>query len=65
METNNPHPDPYILIEFNGTQRAILREKLPEAEQMAADMRALAIKAGHTPEQAEQLFTLRIVRDES
>ena len=63
MQTPIPKDDPYILVEFNGTRKAILKEKLPEAQQMAAEMQALALKAGYPQEEAEKLYTLKIVKD--
>ena len=55
----------WILVEFNGTRKTILREKLPEAEKMAEELYNLAIKAGYTEQYAEDHFTLRVVKDES
>ena len=40
----------WVLVEFNGTRKTILREKLPEAQKMAEEMYDLAIRAGY-PEQ--------------
>lgn len=54
-----------VMVEFNGTRKTILREKLPEAEKMAKEMYNLAIKAGYPEEYAKEHFTLRIVKDES
>lgn len=54
----------WILVEFNGTQKTILQEKLPEAEKMAEEMYDLAIKAGYSEQYAKDHFTLRVVAEE-
>ena len=51
----------WVLAEFNGTRKTILREKLPEAEKMAGEMYDLAIRAGYPEQYAKDHFTLRIV----
>ena len=53
----------WITVEMGGTRKTILRDKLPEAQKMAEEMYALAIKAGYTEEMARKLYTLRIVKD--
>ena len=54
----------WITVEFNGTRKSILKEKLPEAQQMAAEMQALARKSGMPEVQVQELFTLKTVKDE-
>lgn len=63
MQTPNTKEDPYILVEFSGTRKAIRKDKLPEAQQMADEMYDLAIKAGYTEKMAREMYTLRIVKD--
>lgn len=63
MQNENSKKDPYILVEFGGTRKPILREKLPEAKQMEQHMQALARKAGKSPEEIKQQFTLQIVEE--
>ncbi len=53
----------WLLVEFNGTRKTVLREKLPEAEKMAEEMYDLAIKAGYSEQYAKDHFTLRIVAE--
>jgi alkylhydroperoxidase/carboxymuconolactone decarboxylase family protein YurZ len=52
-----------IVVEFNGTRKAILKEKLPEARQMEAHMQAAARKAGMPEQEIKEMFTLRIVEE--
>lgn len=54
----------WVLVEFNGTRKTILREKLPEAEKMAEEMYDLAIRAGCPEQYAKDHFALRIVAEE-
>ena len=61
MERNNSK---WITVEFGGTRKSILREKLPEAREMEAYMQATARKAGISEKRIEELYTLRIVKDE-
>ena len=63
MQTPNLKEDPYILVEFAGTRKLILKEKLQEAEAMAEHMRQWAAKAGLSPKEIEQMYTLKIVKD--
>ncbi|HBJ16633.1 MAG TPA: hypothetical protein DDY81_02150 [Clostridiales bacterium] len=55
----------WVMVELNGTQKRILREKLPETEKMVKEIYDLAIKTGYPEEYAKEHFTLRIVKDES
>ena len=54
----------WVLAEFNGTRKTILREKLPEAEKMAEEMYDLAIRAGYPEQYAKDHFALRMVAEE-
>ena len=60
MDSNK---NPYVLVEFNGTRKAILREKLPEARKMEAYMQDASRKAGTPPQEIAEQFTLRILED--
>ena len=57
------HKDLYILVEFGGTRKVILREKLSKARETEAYMQKMARKAGKSPEEIKQHFTLRIVEE--
>ena len=59
----NMDQEKWIMVEFNGTRKSILKERLPDAQKMADEMYSLAIKAGYTEEYAKEHFTLRIVKD--
>ena len=50
----------------DGTGKRIPESVIPKAQESAAYMMELAKRpgSGYTPEQAEQMYTLRIVRDE-
>ena len=54
----------WVLVEFNGTRKTILREKLPEAEKMAEGMYHQAIRGGYPEQYAKYHFALRIVAEE-
>ena len=53
----------WIMVEFSGTRKSILKEKLPEAREMEALMQATARKVGISEKEIEELYTLRIVED--
>lgn len=63
MQTPKQKEDPYILVEFNGTRKAILKEKLPEAQKMEAQMQEAARRAGYPEQEIKDMFTLRIVKE--
>lgn len=52
------------LIEMGGIQHWILKDKLPLMFREAERLRELAVKAGSTREQAEETFTVKIVKVE-
>ena len=54
----------WITVEFDGARKSILKEKLPEAQKMEAEMQAAARKAGIPEQEIAESFTLRIVKDE-
>lgn len=56
--------DPYVLVEFNGTRMAILKENWSEAKQMEAYMQDAARRAGISELEIMCKFTLRIVTDD-
>lgn len=62
METSGQK---YITVEFNGTRKEILAEKLPAAREMESIMQAAARKSGIPQEEIHRLYTLRIVTDEA
>ena len=64
MQTPTPKESPTILVEFGGTRKEILKEKLPQAQEMEAYMQATARKAGLPEQEIEEMYTLRIVKDE-
>ena len=51
----------WIMVEFSGTRKSILKDKLPEAREMEALMQATARKFGISEEEIQKLYTLRIV----
>lgn len=55
--------DKWILVEMGETRKAILADKLPDAQRMAEKMKKLAIEKGFTLEEAEAMFTLRIMEE--
>ena len=63
MQTPKQKEDPYILVEFNGTRKAILKEKLPEARKMETQMQEAARRAGYPEQEIKDMFTLRIVKE--
>ena len=55
----------WVTVEFNGERKQILREKLPEAQQMAAHMQEAARREGYPEERIKEEFTLRIAEEDS
>lgn len=55
--------DPYMLVEFGGTRKVILREKLSKARETEAYMQEMARKAGYSEQRIKEQFTLRIVEE--
>lgn len=53
-----------VTVEFNGTRKSILEEKLPEAQKMAEELYKAALKTGYPDSYAKEHFTLRIMKDE-
>lgn len=51
-----------ITIEFNGTSKVIPEDMLPKAREIEASMQSMARKAGDTPQEIADLYTLRIVK---
>jgi len=52
----------YILVEFAGARKWILKEKLSEAGDMAAYILKWAAIARHPQSEIEEFYTLRIVK---
>ena len=65
MEEFDRIDNSYILVEFAGARKWILKEKLSAAEDMAAHMRKWAAIAGNPQSEIEELYTLRIVKEKT
>ena len=52
-----------ITVEFNGTRKSILEEKLPEAQKMAEELYNAALRAGYPETYAKGHFTIQIIKD--
>ena len=53
----------FVTVEFNGTRKSILEEKLQEAQMMAKELYDTSLKAGYPQSYAKEHFTLRIIQE--
>jgi len=54
----------WITIECGGYRRTLPENKLPLAIQHAEELKELAMKSGKSKQQAEELYGLKIVKEE-
>lgn len=62
MQTPQPTQE-MIVVEFNGTKKRILKDRLQEARQMEAQMQSAARKTGVSEQEIKEMFTLRIMEE--
>lgn len=64
MEEKNQEKEIWITVEMSdGARRNMPKYKWPIAQEMSRWLIETAIKAGDSPEEAEKLFSVRIVKE--